>query len=51
MVANMGRRAGEKPVTIPHPYLGAGKKKREYVPPREKKRLQKRLRRYSSIPD
>ena len=53
-VLNIGRKATEKPIKLPGPYMGAdrGKKARqEYVPPKEKERLRERLRTYSSIPD
>lgn len=53
-VLNIGKKATEKPIKLPGPYMGADrgtKAKQQYVPPKEKERLRERLRTYSSIPD
>lgn len=55
LLLSMTREKGAKTPQLPGPFMGAAKRKRAQewarVPPAERKRLQERLRKYSSIPD
>lgn len=53
IVLNLGKKSGEKRIEMPGPFYGAKQKaqKAQQVPQAEQKRLEERLRTFSSIPD